>query len=82
MHVCKTITLQITLGGYVHVKMKVKVIQGAASQNVISIHSKKARKLILPVQYREISLFSRYKMNLESLFCIACNSLIVFRGIK
>ena len=49
MRVYKTITLQIALGGYVHVKMKVKVIQRAASQNVmISIHRKKARKFILP----------------------------------
>lgn len=45
----KQLLFKLLWGGYVHVKMKVKVIQEAASQNVmISIHSKKARKFILP----------------------------------
>lgn len=68
-----------------HLKIKVKIVQGTASQNVmIYIHRTKS-SYCHSIQYGNIFIFLFFedrKQFTESLFCIAYNFLIAFTGIK
>jgi hypothetical protein len=67
-----------------HLKTKVKNIQGAASQN-IKKHIQKRMPEILhypSIHYGHFLFFKIENDATESLFYIAHNSLISFRGIK